>query len=151
MVKLTQNVLYGKSVQNQERFVRSFVCFDVGEFGHRAAGPRMVDLHAYPTEHGSFFGIRGQELQARIRQIAPPRALEKPARASARPLRQASPRQQEPEREEVVMGQKLIDKICSFLRPGGYAKMELRNDRWVGRLQVLTLLLRFVQSMLDRF
>ncbi|CAE6938650.1 unnamed protein product [Symbiodinium natans] len=57
VVKLTMNVQYGKSVQNQERFVRSWVCFDVEEFGRRSAGPRMVDLHASPIGHGGFFGI----------------------------------------------------------------------------------------------
>ncbi|CAE7394032.1 unnamed protein product [Symbiodinium sp. CCMP2592] len=57
VVKLTMNVQYGKSVQNQERFVRSFVCFDVEEFGRRSAGPRMVDLHASPIGHGGFFAI----------------------------------------------------------------------------------------------
>ena len=57
VVKLTMNVQYGKSVQNQERFVRSWVCLDVEEFGRRSAGPRMVDLHASPIGHGGFFGI----------------------------------------------------------------------------------------------
>ena len=57
VVKLTMNVQYGKSVQNQERFVRSWVCFDVEEFGRRSAGPHMVDLHASPIGHGGFFGI----------------------------------------------------------------------------------------------
>ena len=40
VVKLTMNVQYGKSVQNQERSVRSWICFDVEEFGRRSAGSR---------------------------------------------------------------------------------------------------------------
>ena len=57
VVKLTMNVQYGKSVQDQECFRNTTVFTDPLKFAKKVAGANMLDMHIQIAENGGFLGL----------------------------------------------------------------------------------------------